>query len=239
MKMNHYFLLGCVALFSASCKQAPDSDQAETTAEQQVAETPSETAVQINTESSTIKWIGTKVTAHHVGTINIKSGEINVSDGQVSGGQMVLDMSTLAVVGPEGSDAEMNEKLRGHMMSPDFFDVENHPEATFEITGVTLHEGTMAEEEADPRQDEINAYKVANPSHMVSGNLTIRGETRNITFPAMLAVNTNGQVDVTAKFNIDRNEWGISYPGKPDDLIRDQVHLGISVSTHPAQTAGL
>ena len=62
----------------------------------------------------------------------------------------------------------------------------------------------------------------------MSGNLTLKGVTKNIEFPARITVSGN-IAEAIAKFNIDRKEWGIVYPGQPDDLIRDQIHLGISI----------
>jgi polyisoprenoid-binding protein YceI len=63
---------------------------------------------------------------------------------------------------------------------------------------------------------------------LISGNLTLKGVTKNIEFPARITVSGNA-AEAIAKFNIDRKEWGIVYAGKPDDLIRDAVHLGISI----------
>lgn len=82
---------------------------------------------------------------------------------------------------------------------------------------------------ADPRQDEINEYKVGNPTHTVSGNLTLKGVTKNIEFPARITVTGGNSAEAVAKFNIDRQHWGLKYPGKPDDLIRDAIHLGLYI----------
>ena len=108
-----------------------------------------------------------------------------------------------------------------------FFDVAANPEATFTITSIAPFSGT-AKDSADPRQESISKYKVTNPTHTVSGNLTIKGVTKNITFPAQLTV-SGSSADAIAKFNINRKDWDIVYPGKPDDLIRDEVHLGIAL----------
>ena len=88
--------------------------------------------------------------------------------------------------------------------------------------------GNAIKDTVDPRQEEINKYKVTDPTHLVSGNLTLKGVTKNIEFPARITVSGNS-AEAIAKFNIDRKDWGIVYPGKPDDLIRDAIHLGISI----------
>jgi polyisoprenoid-binding protein YceI len=93
---------------------------------------------------------------------------------------------------------------------------------------VQPYKGAAIKDSSDARQEEINKYKVLNPTHLVSGNLTLKGVTKNIEFPASITVSGNS-AEATAKFNINRKEWGIVYPGKPDDLIRDAIHLGIYI----------
>ena len=224
--MKISYLLGAAMILFAACTDAPESDKAETTEAKDV-NTTAGTSFKVDTTASKVEWVATKVSAYHTGTLNVKSGELIVKYDTVTGGNFVLDMTSIVVSGPPGSDPKNNAKLLGHLKSPDFFAVEANPEATFTITGVALFSGS-AKDSADPRQESISKYKVANPTHTVSGNLTIKGVTKNITFPAQLTVSGNS-VDAIAKFNINRKDWDIVYPGKPDDLIRDEVHLGISL----------
>lgn len=230
MKLN--FTLVTLPLFLIiNCKQAPQSDEAKVSEPQQVAtETTSVSGekLAIDPAQSKIEWVGTKVSGYHTGTVPITGGEIQVSDDKVVAGRFVIDMSSLSVTGPEGSKAEANAKLEKHLHSADFFETSAHPEAVFEITGVQPYAGQMAAEENDPRQEEINEYKVTAPTHMVSGNLTIKNVTKNIEFPAKINV-TADYAEAVAKFNIDRTQWNITYPGQKDDLIRNEIHLGISV----------
>ncbi len=219
-------LLAAAMFLFAACADAPESDKAETTDAQEVT-TTSGTSFKVDTTASKVEWVATKVSAYHTGTLNVKSGEVMVQDGNITGGNFVLDMNSIVVSGPPGSDAKANEKLLGHLKSGDFFDVAANPEATFTITSVTPFSGT-AKDTADPRQESISKYKVTNPTHTVSGNLTIRGVTKNITFPAQLTIAGNS-ASAIAKFNINRQDWNIVYPGKPDDLIRNEVHLGIAL----------
>ena len=214
-------------MFLFSCKNAPDSDKAVTTDAKEVTDAAAGEALNVDVAASKVAWIGTKVTANHSGTLPVKSGQVNVAGGAIAGGKFTLDMTGIAVTGPAGSDAGMNEKLKGHLTSPDFFDVANYPEAVFEITAVTPFTETVTEPE-DPNQAAISEYKVSNPTHKVSGNLTLKNITKNIEFPAKITV-TDGAVDAIAKFNIDRTQWEITYPGKPDDLIRNDIHLGIAL----------
>jgi polyisoprenoid-binding protein YceI len=220
------FILAAGFIVFNSCTSAPDADKAETTDAKEVAAADGE-ALKVDPAASKVEWIGTKVSGYHEGTVNVKSGELKVKDGNVTGGNFVLDLTSLTVTGPKDSDTAMNNKLLGHLKSPDFFDVAANPDASFVITEVKPFSGTV-KDTTDPRQEAISKYKVANPTHSISGNLTIKGVTKNIEFPASVTV-TDGTVDAIAKFNIDRSQWNIIYPGKPDDLIRNEVHLGIAL----------
>ena len=225
MKRTFFSLVVITALI-ASCTDAPESDKA-TTSEAKEVSTSSDDPWKVETANSKIEWIGTKVSGYHTGEIPIKSGDLYVNDGNVSGGKFVLDVAGISVSGPKSVNAESNTKLLGHLKSADFFDVEKHPEATFELTDIKPFQGNVSDT-ADPRQEEINEYKVGNPTHTVSGNMTIKGVTKNIEFPARITVNGD-KAEAIAKFNINRKQWNIVYPGKPDDLIRDDIHLGIKI----------
>ena len=219
-------LLG-VILFLGACTDAPESDKAETTDAVNVDQTVAGAAYTVNTNESKIEWIGTKVSGYHEGEIKLKDGQLMVSENNLVGGNFVIDMPTIAVTGPEDVDEESNQKLLGHLKSADFFEVEKHPEATFEITSVTPFTGTV-QDSTDARQASISEYKVTDPTHTISGNLTIKGITKNVTFPAKVSV-TDNSVDALAKFNVDRTQWNVVYPGKTDDLIRNDIHFGIKV----------
>jgi polyisoprenoid-binding protein YceI len=224
-KRNLTILLAAFVAFNA-CTDAPDADKATTSDAKEVAAATG-AELKVDTTASKVEWIGTKVSGYHTGSIHIKNGVLRTSGDTLTGGNFVFDMKSMVVSGPEGSDAKSNEKLLGHLKSPDFFDVEKYPEATFEITSVRPFTGTVTDSN-DVRQETISKYKVANPTHLIGGNLTMRGVTKNIEFPAKVSVSGNS-VDATAKFNIDRTQWEIVYPGKPDDLIRKDIHLGIAL----------
>ena len=224
------FLTGMLACIVAciSCTNAPESDEAKTTEAKDVNAAKTGEAWKLDVSESKIEWVGTKVTGYHIGDVPLKSGEVLVNNGEVTGGRFTMDLANMKVSGPKGSDSASNNKLLGHLKSADFFDVEKNPEGVFELTEVKPYKGGAVKDSTDPRQEEINKYKVTDPTHTVSGNLTLKGTTKNIQFPARITVSGN-TAEAVAKFNIDRKEWGIVYPGKPDDLIRDAIHLGISI----------
>jgi polyisoprenoid-binding protein YceI len=220
-------LASLVAYFS--CTNAPESDEAKTTEAKTVNEDSTEGETwKINATASKIEWVGTKVTGYHTGNVPLKSGEIYVKNGDVTGGNFVMDLVNMEVLGPKAADSASNKKLLGHLKSADFFDVEKNPEGKFELTSVQPYKGDAVKDTTDPRQDQISKYKVTDPTHTVSGNLTLKGITKNIEFPARITVSGN-EAEAVAKFNINRKDWKIEYAGKPDDLIRDEIHLGISI----------
>ena len=220
-------LLAGVVIFGA-CTSAPKSDEAKTTEAKEVAANTADESWKLDTAASKIEWVGTKVTGYHSGNVPLKNGEIQVRNGEVTGGKFVIDLANIQVEGPKSVDAASNKKLQGHLKSEDFFDVAKNPEGSFELTGVKPYQGTALKDSADPRQDQISKYRVTDPTHLVSGNLTLKGVTKNVEFPARITV-SGDNAEAIAKFNINRKDWGIVYPGKPDDLIRDAVHLGISI----------
>jgi polyisoprenoid-binding protein YceI len=226
-KLNSIWLAAILAFVVTACTNAPESDEAKTSEAKAVSDSATGEALKVDTNASKVEWVATKVSGYHTGTVHIKNGELQVANGNVTGGNFTLDMTSIAVLGPKGSDPASNAKLLGHLKSPDFFEVEKNPEAKFVITSVQPFAGTV-QDTTDPRQEDISEYKVPNPTHTVSGNLTIKGVAKNIEFPARITV-TGNSADALAKFNIDRTQWNIVYPGKPDDLIRNNIHLGIAL----------
>ncbi len=227
MKNICYLNLAITILLFSACTNAPESDKAKTSEAIAVTGDVSGETLKIDTTASIVEWVATKVSGYHSGTVKVSGGEFNVQDSNITGGNFTMNMNSIAVTGPEGSNEEGNNKLLGHLKSPDFFEVSANPEAKFVITSVKQFSGTLKQED-ETRQESISKYKVADPTHTVSGNLTIKGITKNVEFPARIN-NTAGSIDAIAKFNIDRTQWKIIYPGKPDDLIRNDIHLGIAL----------
>ena len=102
------------------------------------------------------------------------------------------------------------DRLTGHLRSPDFFDVEKFPVSTFSVTAI---EGT-------------------GPTNKITGNLEMHGVTKAISFPAAVQV-ADDAVTVKAVFAINRKQWNINYPGKPNDLIRDNVVVKLDLKATP------
>ncbi|RMG57023.1 MAG: YceI family protein [Bacteroidetes bacterium] len=165
----------------------------------------------INTEASQIYWQGAKVAYMHYGTIQVAEGSLFAQDGQLAGGTIAIDMNS--IVNLDLDDPKKNADLVGHLQSPDFFDVANHPTATLEITSVTPVKGS---------------------TYSISGNLTIKGITHQITFPAEISMGSNG-LQAQARFSIDRAKWdvrfnsGSFFENLGDNLIKDEIGLVLDI----------
>lgn len=198
--------LSAMALLFVSCVSNPEGEKAETTDAIEVGQV-SGNELALNTADSKLQWRAHKVTAKHYGEVSLKSGTVIVDqEGLLTGGDFIIDLTTIDVQDLEG---EYRDKLTGHLKSDDFFDVENHPEAKFEITSV-------------------NAAETPNQL-LISGNLTIRGITKNITFNASVKEANANSFVADAVFNIEREDFGVSYQGKADDLISKEINIKVTL----------
>ena len=169
---------------------------------------------------SSIEWLGTKPTGTHFGTVGLANGNIYVDNSQVTGGSIIVNMES--IVCNDIDNPEMNEKLVGHLMSNDFFAVDSFPTAKFEIASI------------EELVDTTSNSKEFKSTHTVKGNLTLRGKTKGISFPARVEV-TNESVKVTTpQFFINRTYWGVNYGSKSifanlaDNFIHDEMGLTIN-----------
>lgn len=167
----------------------------------------------VSTQESTITWIGKKITYNHTGTIQLVSGELTFDDQLLTGGDFVIDMTTLKDL--DLADKSKNAKLTGHLKSEDFFNVEEFPRATFEITSVTAEETEKG-------------------NFMITGNLTIKGITHPNSFPAKITM-SGSMVHVRAAIVFDRSKYNISYGSGSffdnlgDKIIYDDIEIGIEL----------
>ncbi|OQW55029.1 MAG: YCE I like family protein [Proteobacteria bacterium SG_bin7] len=171
----------------------------------------------IDTGASTILWkAGKKIGTFHNGSIKFKTGTVDTDkSGSVSAAKIVVDMKTIANEDLK-EKAEYQKKLVDHLSSSDFFDVEKHPESTFEITSVTPKAGS---------KDEFT----------VKGKFTMIGNTQDIEFPAKISADKSS-VKGTATIVVERLKWGLKYGSgslfkslTADKIINDTFELSLSV----------
>ena len=174
-------------------------------AQQEAAPTTGGTATLAFTENTKVGFVGSKVTGSHDGGFNSLSGGITLPGDD-------LTAAAIEVTIDMNSTWSDNERLTGHLKSADFFDVENHPESSFKSTAITK----------------------TDTGYNISGDLTLHGVTKNITFPATMSLE-NGVLKAQSEFSVKRADFGIVYPGKPDDLIRDDVLIKLDIEAAPAE----
>lgn len=165
----------------------------------------------VDTNASYIIWKGYKVTGSHTGTVKLKSGQVQFTDGRLTGGSFEIDMTTIKDTDLGG---EMAEKLVGHLKSDDFFGVATYPTAKFVIT---------------------NAFATdTKGNYRITGNLTIKETTKAIKFDANVS-ESNGTVNATGNIKIDRSEYNVRYgsgsffDGLGDKTIYDDFDLQLTL----------
>jgi polyisoprenoid-binding protein YceI len=210
------------------------SDTVETTDALEVTQSEGSTLT-IDPQTSQVNWKGYKPAGRHYGIIPVTDGELVVNGDQITGGSFTFDITSLKIEDLEKGSEDYG-KLWGHLQSDDFFDAQNHPEAVFEVTSLEPYQGGDNIEDKEEFETEYTPASdtelaPSNPTHWISGNLSMRGTTKNIKFPAAVSVN-NGEVSAKAGFNIDRTEWGLAYGDESSavDKAKDQfIYNTVSV----------
>jgi polyisoprenoid-binding protein YceI len=136
----------------------------------------------VNAEESTIHWLGKKVTGEHEGDISLKSGNLVMTEGNLTGGQFVVDMTSITCTDLEGKSAN---NLVGHLKSDDFFGVETYPEAKLIFTTIENKGGGI---------------------FGITGDFNIKGQTHAASFDLNIS-----EGSATAKVIIDRSKYGVRY----------------------------
>jgi polyisoprenoid-binding protein YceI len=210
--MKKMVLVSAALITLASCDNA-----SKTSGEAGDAAASTGASLNIDAAGSSVTWEGAKMTETvHTGGIAVSEGAISVKDGKIEAGSFTLDMNS--ITNTDITDTAMSNKLIGHLKSADFFLTDSFPTAKFEITGV--------------------AAATSPDSAQISGNLTIKGITNGISFPAKVAV-SDSTVDAAARITFNRNDWGVTWGGSKTDksimdmlknnLIKDEISLNVTL----------
>lgn len=136
----------------------------------------------VKVDESTVTWKAYKVTGSHTGTIALKSGALEFDGDKLTGGEFVVDMTSISNTDLEG---DYKGKLEGHLNSDDFFGTATNPTSSLVFTKV----------EASGK----NSYKV-------TGDLTIKGITKPVTFDVSIYGSK-----ATATLKVDRAAYDVKY----------------------------
>lgn len=160
----------------------------------------------IDVKTSTIEWVGKKVTGQHNGVVNFKDGAVVFKGKKLVGGSFTVDVTSLNATDLSG---EYQQKLNGHLKADDFFGTDKYPTAALVIKKI--------------------GAKSANV-YTATADLTIKGITKPVTFDITVNGNT-----ATTTFNVDRTKYGIKYNSKSffesigDKAIYDEFELKVTL----------
>lgn len=217
MKSGSLMLALSLLLLAPACKSEIDNkpaaevSEAVSTAPTTAQAVAGTTAAPVMKEKSKIEFVGAKVTRDHHGKFNAFDGQIEYAGAQPSRIAFDIDLNSIETD---------TEKLTEHLKTPDFFDVARYPKATFVSTSVTP----------------APAGSPNGATHILKGTLDLHGTKKDVEIPVVAQQTAEG-VRTTSEFTINRHDWGISYRGATDDLIKDNVLIKLDLMFPPPPAA--
>ena len=209
------FLSQVATVFLFACTEAPEGQQVEAKDAEEITQPTSATdTLSVDTEASSVAWVATEPGEEgHNGLVYLEGGQLYLSNGEITGGEFVIDMTSFDVKDLQGKG---KAKLEGHLQGDDFFQAETYPTATF----------TIARVEASMEDSTV--------SHLITGNLTMLDSTKSIQIPANVSIGEGSLSAESPQFTIDRTQWGVKYRSGligtiADKIIDDQVGLKIDL----------
>lgn len=166
----------------------------------------------IATAQSSVNWIGKKVTGQHNGTIDIQEGNFTFTNGDLTGGKVVIDTTSIKIL--DVTDPATNQQFAGHLASDDFFSTEKFHTAFLDITAVE---------------------KQTADNFLVEGKLTIKAITHPIAFHLEVK-NSNNELKASGKIIVDRTKYdmkfrsGNFFTNLGDTLIYNEFELEVDVT---------
>ena len=219
--MKKLQLLGAGLTFTltalVSCSDAPKGDKATITDAQQSATASTGQSFTVDTTASRSRFTGNGVGKNHPGIFRLSSGTVSLADNQITGGDFTINVAGMQV---EEEGDMFQTKLKGHLLSGDFFDAQKFGTAKFEITKVAPYQATGNDTSI-----------IAGANFAISGNLTIKDVTKNITFPAKVDLDGN-TLKAKGNFDIDRRQWNMNYGNDKtlgDKFISETVNIELDL----------
>ncbi len=173
---------------------------------------PAQKKLVADASATVIDWKGDKIVgSEHVGTIDLKSGWLSVDGNVITGGEFIVDMSSIK--NSDVKDEKMRERLVGHLKSDDFFGVETYPHSKLVITGST---------------------RTSDGKLLVKGSLTIKEATHPVEF-TVTESKSGDALTYTAPLTFDRSLYNVRFgSGKffanlGDNTINDDIKLTVKL----------
>ncbi|MEZ5990742.1 MAG: YceI family protein [Planctomycetota bacterium] len=214
--MKYVFSLGLGAVFAllmiSACSDPNDNVTQANTGDAVEVETAEGKTLKFDQSTSKVEWRGTKTGGGHDGGFEKFEGTAIVSEDGKALKQVKVTIDMNSLWSDEDRKEEPDPKLSNHLKSDDFLSVSEYPNAEFVSS-------------------EIKEGGDGGKSHTVTGNLTLRGVTKSVTFPADITVK-DGKVTAKAEFKIDRHDWNVSFkiPGG-EVILHDDVAIKLDIAT--------
>ncbi len=158
--------------------------------------------VALSGSNTNITFVGTKNDGQHEGGFKTLTGTVDATEDGKGIAKISLEIETDSL----WSD---NPQLTSHLKNTDFFDVKEHPKATFVTT-------------------EIAAVEGASHTHNLTGDLTLHGVTKSITVPATVTSSDAGWV-LKSTFKIERKDFGMEFGlEKVNNEVSISVAIGVA-----------
>ncbi len=202
MKKVFTLLMFATLMSCNSNSKTPDSTT-------EVSVNASDAVYNVQQNESIIVWTGRELsTSAHYGTINLESGQFEITNGLITSGEFIVDMTT---INNQDLPEDKRPRLEGHLKSDDFFSVELFPKAKLTID---------------------NSESISQGNWLVSGELTIKNFTHPIQFEMS---NTNEGWKANLVFDRSKYEVkfrsGTFFENLGDKLIYDEIELAINLKT--------
>ncbi len=203
MKLIKISLIGLIALSIFSCNKTSEKNENTISTTNKENEKTEKVMYQIDTDVSVTHWKGSMVGVYaHEGDLKFKSGNYSLSNGNIVGGEFIVDMNSMITTDDDALYIMApREKLIGHLKSADFFDTDNFPTATFKISKVNGAE--------------------------VFGNLTIKGKTNEEKLTNVKIQDSH----LSGTLTFDRQKYGVTYKNTMNDMVlSDDIELNIEIT---------
>ena len=171
----------------------------------------------VDIEKSVVRWTGRNLFNHHEGTLRLASGFLSITNHILTKADFTLDMRSIAC--SDLTDNAWNAMLLKHLSTDDFFATDTYPTANF-ITD---------------RAEAISNSTPGTPNYKINGHFTLRGVTKPLSFPAVIAMEDTDHLTGQAELDLDRTQFGSVYgSGKffaalGKHVVNDNVHLHLKI----------
>ncbi len=204
--MKKTIIISTLAIGLFACGNSNQNEVKEEATNEVVATETAATSYAIDAEKSVVSWKGSMIGVYaHEGDLKLTEGSITTNDGVITGGEFTVNMNSMVTTDDDALyQMAPREKLIGHLKAPDFFDTEKFPTGNFKIKSV---EGNV-----------------------ITGDLTLKGVTKEATINAVTTTETDGNISATGTLVFNRQDYGIAYKNTMNDMVlSDDIELTISI----------